>query len=92
MFRYITLPLLQPTILFATVIGLITGLQVFIPQFVMTQGGPVDATLVLTLDIYQTAFVFLDGGKAAAMSVVLFFIIAAITLVQFRLYRSRAYG
>lgn len=91
-FRYITLPLLQPTILFATVIGLITGLQVFIPQFVMTQGGPVDATLVLTLDIYQTAFVFLDGGKAAAMSVVLFLIIAAVTLVQFRLYRSRAYG
>ena len=91
-FRYITLPLLQPTILFTTVIGVITGLQIFIPQFVMTQGGPVDATLVLTLDIYQTAFVFLDGGRAAAMSVVLFFIIAAVTLVQFRLYRSRAYG
>jgi multiple sugar transport system permease protein len=91
-FRYITLPLLQPTILFSTVIGLVAGLQIFIPQFVMTQGGPVDATLVLTLDIYQTAFVFLDGGKASAMSVVLFFIIAAVTLVQFRLYRSRAYG
>ena len=90
-FRTITLPLLQPTILFATVIAMITGLQVFIPQFVMTKGGPVDATLVLTLDIYQTAFVFLDGGKAAAMSVVLFFIIAAVTLVQFWLYRSRAY-
>lgn len=90
-FRSITLPLLQPTILFATVIGMITGLQVFIPQFVMTQGGPVDATLVLTLDIYQTAFVFLDGGKAAAMSVVLFLIIAAITLFQFIAYRSRAY-
>ena len=91
-FRYITLPLLQPTILFATVIGLIAGLQVFIPQFVMTQGGPVDATLVLTLDIYQTAFVFLDGGKASAMSVVLFVIIAIVTLIQFRLYRSRSYG
>ena len=91
-FRYITLPLLQPTILFSTVIGLVAGLQIFIPQFVMTQGGPVDATLVLTLDIYQTAFVFLDGGKASAMSVVLFFIIAVVTLVQFRLYRSRAYG
>src|SRR5215211_295808 len=90
-FRHITLPLLQPTILFATVIGLVTGLQVFIPQFVMTQGGPVNSTLVLTLDIYQTAFVFLDGGKAAAMSVVLFAIIALITLAQFRLYRSRAY-
>lgn len=91
-FRYITLPLLQPTILFSTVIGLVAGLQIFIPQFVMTQGGPVNATLVMTLDIYQTAFVFLDGGKASAMSVVLFFIIAVVTLVQFRLYRSRAYG
>jgi multiple sugar transport system permease protein len=91
-FRHITLPLLQPTILFATVIGMVTGLQVFIPQYVMTQGGPVDATLVLPLDIYQTAFFFLDGGKAAAMSVVLFFIIAAVTAVQFKLYRSRAYG
>src|SRR5680860_299338 len=37
-FRSITMPLLQPTLLFATVIGMITGLQVFIPQFVMTQG------------------------------------------------------
>ena len=72
--------------LFATVIGMITGLQVFIPQFVMTQGGPVDATLVLTLDIYDTAFFFLDGGKAAAMSVVLFGIIALITLFQFWVY------
>ncbi|MGH2614696.1 MAG: carbohydrate ABC transporter permease [Thermomicrobiales bacterium] len=90
-FRFITLPLLQPTILFATVIGLITGLQVFIPQFVMTNGGPVNATLVVTLDIYETAFVFLKMGKAAAMSVVLFFIIAIITLIQFRLYRGRAY-
>jgi multiple sugar transport system permease protein len=91
-FRYITLPLLQPTILFCTVIGLITGLQVFIPQFVMTQGGPVDATLVLTLNIYKTAFVFLDGGKAAAMSVILCLIIGAVTLVQFKLYRSRVYS
>jgi ABC-type sugar transport system permease subunit len=89
LFRYITLPLLQPTMLFCSVIGLITGLQVFIPQFVMTQGGPVDATLVLTLNIYETAFVFLDGGKAAALSVVLCLIIGLVTFVQFKLYRSR---
>ena len=87
----ISVPLLQPTLLFATVIGMITGMQVFIPQFVMTQGGPVDATLVLTLDIYDTAFFFLDGGKAAAMSVVLFAIIALITLFQFWVYKSRVY-
>src|SRR5262245_4322631 len=91
LFRYITMPLLQPTILFCTVIGLITGLQVFIPQFVMTGGGPVDSTLVLTLNIYQTAFVFLDGGKAAAMSVILCAIIVAVTLVQFKLYRTYAH-
>ena len=90
LFRYITLPLLQPTMLFCSVIGLITGLQVFIPQFVMTQGGPVDATLVLTLNIYETAFVFLDGGKASALSVVLCLIIGAVTFLQFKLYRSRA--
>lgn len=88
-FRTITLPLLQPTILFATVIGLITGLQIFIPQYIMTQGGPSNATLVLTLDIYQTAFQFLDMGRAAATSVILCLIIGAITLLQFRLYRSR---
>ena len=91
-FRHITLPLLAADHALRDRDRHDHGLQVFIPQFVMTQGGPVDATLVLTLDIYQTAFVFLDGGKGAAMSVVLFLIIAVITLVQFWLYRSRAYG
>ena len=86
-FRFITLPLLRPTILFVSVISMITGLQVFVPQWVMTAGGPVNATLVMSLNIYQTAFVFLQGGKAAAMSVVLFLIIGSVTLVQFWLNR-----
>jgi multiple sugar transport system permease protein len=89
-FRYITLPLLKPTLLFVSVISMITGLQIFVPQWVMTAGGPVDSTLVMSLNIYQTAFVFLQGGKAAAMSVVLFAIIGSITLLQFRLARSGA--
>lgn len=87
-FRYITIPLLKPTLLFVSVISMITGLQVFVPQYVMTQGGPVDSTLVMSLNIYQTAFVFLQGGRAAAMSVVLFAIIGSITLVQFLLART----
>ncbi|MGC4105682.1 MAG: sugar ABC transporter permease [Thermomicrobiales bacterium] len=87
LFRSITMPLLRPTLLFVSVIGMITGLQVFVPQWVMTQGGPVTATLVMSLNIYQTAFVFLKGGTAAAMSVVLFAIIGAATLVQFWLNR-----
>jgi len=68
LFRTITVPLLRPTLLFSSVIAMITGLQVFVPQWVMTQGGPVNATLVMSLNIYQTAFVFLKGGTAAAMS------------------------
>jgi ABC-type sugar transport system permease subunit len=88
-FRHITVPLLKPTILFVSVISMITGLQVFVPQWVMTQGGPVDATLVMSLNIYRTAFVFLEGGRAAAMSVVLFLIIGTVTLIQFRLARMR---
>ncbi|MGC4191058.1 MAG: sugar ABC transporter permease [Thermomicrobiales bacterium] len=87
LFRSITVPLLRPTLLFVSVIGMITGLQVFVPQWVMTQGGPVTATLVMSLNIYQMAFVFLKGGTAAAMSVVLFLIIGAMTLVQFWLNR-----
>lgn len=90
LFRSITIPLLRPTLLFASVIGMITGLQVFVPQWVMTQGGPVTATLVMSLNIYQTAFVFLKGGTAAAMSVVLFLIIGTMTLVQFWLNRLGA--
>jgi len=87
LFRYITIPLLKPTLLFVSVISMITGLQVFVPQWVMTQGGPADATVVMSLNIYQTAFVFLQGGRAAAMSVVLFLIIGTITLFQFMLAR-----
>lgn len=88
-FRHITVPLLKPTILFVSVISMITGLQVFVPQWVMTQGGPVDSTLVMSLNIYRTAFVFLEGGRAAAMSVVLFLIIGTVTLVQFKLASMR---
>jgi multiple sugar transport system permease protein len=43
----------------------------------------------MSLNIYRTAFVFLEGGRAAAMSVVLFLIIGAVTLVQFKLAKSR---
>lgn len=86
-FRNITLPLLKPTLLFVSVISMITGLQVFVPQWVMTQGGPSDSTLVISLNIYETAFKFLQGGRAAAMSVVLFLIIGTVTLIQFRIAR-----
>jgi multiple sugar transport system permease protein len=56
---------------------------------VMTLGGPEDQTLALSVNIYRNAFRFQQMGWAAAMSVVLFFIVFAVSLAQTRLLRSR---
>lgn len=85
-FRFITLPLLRPTIVLAIVIAIVNGLKIFIPPFVMTQGGPAGSTRVMSLIIYQTAFANGRMGRASAMAVVLFLIILAFTLLQNRLY------
>jgi len=87
-FRHITLPLLKPTTVFVTVICLINGFQAFTYQFVMTNGGPSDATNVLSLLIYQTGLQFLKMGLAAAMSLVLFVAILILTITQLRLSRT----
>ncbi|MFO8154545.1 MAG: sugar ABC transporter permease [Thiohalospira sp.] len=81
-FRFVTLPLLRPIIFFSTIIAVINGIKVFIPQFVMTGGGPNGATRVIAVDIYQTAFAFGRMGRAAAMSVILFAIVLLLTLLQ----------
>lgn len=85
-FRYITVPLLRPTLVLSIIISIINGLKVFTPQFVMTQGGPAGATRVMALIIYQTAFKYNRIGRAAAMSVILFIIILALTLIQNKTY------
>ena len=71
-FRYITLPLLRPTMLLVIVMNVIVAMEVFAVPMIMTGGGPADSTRVLPLFIYQTAFEFFDMGRAAAMSVFLF--------------------
>jgi multiple sugar transport system permease protein len=87
-FRYITLPLMRPTLAFVVIITLITGLQQFVPMFVMTRGGPNDSTMVLTLRIFETGFNFFQMGRAMAMSVVMFLCILLFTLLQLRLFRT----
>jgi multiple sugar transport system permease protein len=87
-FQQITLPLLKPTTLFVTVICLINGFQAFTYQFVMTNGGPSDATNVLSLLIYSTGLQYLKMGLAAAMSLVLFAAILLLTILQIRISRS----
>jgi multiple sugar transport system permease protein len=87
-FRYITLPMLRPTILFMLVITTIGYLQLFEEPFVMTEGGPIDATLSVTMYMYQQGFAFFHQGYASAIAYVLFVIVAIVAFLQFRFLRS----
>lgn len=87
-FRYITLPLLKPTIMLTSVLTMISAFQVFDLFQVMTRGGPKDQTRALSLDIYLNAFRFQRMGWAAAVSLVLFLMVFTISRVQARLLRT----
>ncbi|MES4902525.1 MULTISPECIES: sugar ABC transporter permease [unclassified Streptomyces] len=83
----ITLPLLSPTLLVASVVGIINALQVFEQPYVLTDGGPGDSTRTVVMVIYETAFEQLRFGPASAVGVLLFVLIMAVTALQFRLSR-----
>ena len=87
-FRYVTLPMLRPTILFMTVITTIGYLQLFEEPFVMTAGGPLNKTLSITMYMYQQGFTFFHQGYASAIAYVLFVIVALIAFLQFKFLRS----
>ena len=87
-FRYVTVPMLRPVMLFVTVITTIGFLQVFQEPFVMTQGGPLNRTLTVAYYLYQQGFNFFNLGYASAMAYILFLAIVIVTLIQFRLLRS----
>ena len=80
----ITVPLMRFAILFVTVTTLINWMQFFDEPYVLTQGGPVHATTSMSLYIYQQGFSYDEFGFAAAASIVLFAIMAVVTLVQLR--------
>jgi multiple sugar transport system permease protein len=84
-FYSITLPMLSPAIFFNVVIAMISSVQTFAEPYVMTKGGPENATLFLGLYLYQTAFSFLQMGYASAMAWIMFVIIFVLTIIQFRL-------
>lgn len=90
-FWFITLPLLRPTILVASVLTVISSFQVFDLIQVMTRGGPgrIGQTRVLVLDIYENAFRFEKMGWAASISVVMFIVVALLTLFQTRVLRTQ---
>lgn len=84
----ITVPLLRPTTLYLTVVYTIASFQVFERVYVMTGGGPGGATSVIVYQIYSKAFLDFDFGAAAAQSVILLALIAAVAGVQFKTLKS----
>lgn len=83
-FKSITLPMLTPTTFFVSIMLTIACFKVFDLVSVMTNGGPGRATNVLVFNIYNTAFINYEFGYASAISMILFVIVLAITIVQFR--------
>lgn len=88
-FRFVTWPLLRPVSLFLFITGVIWSFQVFALVYVMSEGGPLHATDVIVFQIYQQAFEFRRMGYAAAISWVLFALLAGLTFVQWRLLNRR---
>ena len=86
---HITLPLLKPVLLFVIVLNIIGAFQVFGQSYIITRGGPERSTLVLMQYIYEASFMNYRLGYGAAMSWMLFLLIAAFSIVQFRLMREK---
>jgi multiple sugar transport system permease protein len=91
-FRHITLPMMTPVIFFNLIIGIISAFQSgFTQTYIMTNGGPVNSTLLTILYIYRNGFEFFKMGYASALSWALFLIIIIFTGLQFRWSRSWVY-
>lgn len=90
-FWRITLPLLSPTLFFVLIISIISSFQVFATVSIMTRGGPNNSTDVMVYHIWQFAFQFFDVGYASASATLLFLIVGALTLFQFRYGERRVH-
>jgi multiple sugar transport system permease protein len=88
-FRHITLPLLTPILFFVVVVSALLSARIFLMPFIITGGGPGNATRVLSMLIYETGFSYLKMGRAAAISAVLFAIMMVFTFLLMRMYTSR---
>jgi multiple sugar transport system permease protein len=87
-FRKITLPLLRRSLLFVTVLATINAIKVFIPIYVITNGGPMNSTQTLVFNIYRTVFGYYKLGYGSALSMILLLIVGMVVGLQFRLLRS----
>ena len=88
-FRNVTLPMLSPTLFFATIVGSILAFHSFGQIDLLTEGGPQNHTNVLVYAIYRTVFKENNDGKAAVMAIALFAITLVLTLLQLRILERR---
>ncbi|MFI5531418.1 carbohydrate ABC transporter permease [Kitasatospora sp. NPDC051853] len=89
-FRHVTLPGLKPALLLTTVLSTIGTLQIFDEPYVLTGGGPDNATLTIGMYLYQNAFKYFDFGYASAIAYALALIIGALGLIQFKLLGDKS--
>ena len=90
-FRNVTIPMISPIILFNTIVGLIGAFQYFTEAYVITEGGPGDATLFYSLYLFNNAFAYFKMGYASAMAWLLFLVILILTFLIFRSSAKRVY-
>jgi multiple sugar transport system permease protein len=82
--RHVTLPMMTPIIFYNLVMGVIGTFQYFTNAYVMTSGGPAEATLFYNLYLYNNAFSYMKMGYASALAWILFVIVLALTVLIFR--------
>jgi sn-glycerol 3-phosphate transport system permease protein len=87
-FRYVTAPTLAPTTAFVATTSLVTSFQAFDAVRIMTQGGPARATELFVYAIYEEIFLDLRIGRASALTVVFFVLLAALTAAQLKAWRG----
>ncbi len=88
-FRKITFPLLMPTTMFVMVIATTNSFKLVDHLYIMTKGGPDNASNLLLYHIYETAFSFWDSGKASVMTVVLLAILLTISIFNYAFLDKR---
>lgn len=83
-FVHVTIPMISPIIFFNALMGVIGSFQIFTPAYVMTKGGPANASLFFGLYLYNNAFKYFKMGYASALAWLMFLIILALTLLVIR--------
>lgn len=90
-FIQIVLPLITPTLFFALIVSVISAFQTFGQIHILTKGGPMDSTNVIVYSIYQDAFINFRFGTGSAQALILFLIILALTIIQFKVLEKKVH-